>query len=309
VPDESLGNGALYKLSFKAGIKSTDDQSLAAFERTSTTEGAFVPSGQVAYWNFENNADDQTGTFNPMTDGVIDITYADSYKSSMGKAAVFNGTTSLIRIPNGDMLDDTHDFSLSFWVKADSTKHGQFVMGLSGWFGFQFEIAGDYNSCKLAAQYEFADGTSNSEDLWYNGEPLDPTSWQGWTFSKDLTNAGGVKFLLANKWANIVCVYNSATKVGTMYINGDKMKSQDFNLWPTTDPKSTTVGLKFNGNAGNNNFVFGFIQDFTDPTIGDSWADYNDPANNHFKGMLDDVSIYHRVLSENEISLIYNSSK
>ena len=186
-------------------------------------------------------------------------------------------------------------------------------MGLAAWYGFQFEIAGDYSSCKLAAQYNYGDGTSGSEDLWFNGAATNSTKdnggWQGWTFCKDLTNSGGVKALFANKWAYITCVYNSSTKVGTMYINGEKMKSQDFNLWPAGDKKLGVTGLKFAGNATNNAFVFGFIQDKTDPTITDSWAAYSDPANNHFKGMLDDVRIFHKPLTDTEIQLMYNSEK
>ena len=57
-PTESLGNGALFKLSFKAGIKSTDGQDLTPLDRTFTTIGTFAPSGVIAHWNFEDNSDD-----------------------------------------------------------------------------------------------------------------------------------------------------------------------------------------------------------------------------------------------------------
>ncbi len=304
---QGLGNGALYQLSVSSGISSTDGQSVGAFNRSFTTIGNFIPDGMFAYWIFENNVDDQVGGFNPAFGGIIDLTYATSYKAAAGMAGSFNGTTTLVEIPNGDQLDNTNDFTLAFWVYADSTKHGQFVMGLAGWFGFQFEIAGDYKSCKLAAQYKFADGTSGSEDLWF---PADGNlGWQGWTFCRDLTSAGGLPFLIAAKWAQVVCRYNSTTKVGTMYINGDKMKEQDFNLWPAGDPKTTVTGLTYAGNPGNNTFVFGFIQDKADPTILDAWAQYSDPANNHFKGLLDDVMIFHKALTELEIQLMYASFK
>ena len=67
------------------------------------------------------------------------------------------------------------------------------------------------------------------------------------------------------------------------------------------------TGMKFAGNADNNAFVFGFIQDKVDPTITDGWAAYTDPANGHFKGLLDDVSIFHKVLSPKIIGLMYSS--
>lgn len=307
VPGENLGNGSQYTLSFLTGIKATDGQMLTAFDRSFTTVGQFVPSGVVAYWNFENNANDQVGTYSPTADGIIDMTYEASHTTAAGQAASFNGTTSLIEIPNGDIIMDTHDFSLTFWVKAVSANktNDQFVMGLAGWFGFQFQIMAAYDQCKLAAQYDEGGGLSASEDLWF---PADGNlGWQGWTFCRDLTNQGGLAFLVKDKWANIACVYNSTTKVGTMYINGVIEKSQDFNLWPDGDPKRGVVGLKYAGNAGNNHFVFGFIQDKTDPTIPDAWAQYSDPTNGHFQGMLDDVRIFHKALSANEVQKMYET--
>jgi hypothetical protein len=315
VPKTILGTGSVYTLTFM-GIGATDGQAMGTIVRTFTTEGGFAPDGPVAYWNFENNADDQMGSFSAASGGVIDITYVDSFKGLAGKAASFNGTTSLIQIPNGNLLDSCTDFSLAFWVKADSTKHDQFVMGLAGWYGFQFEInhSADANKgfCKLAAQYRYADNTSGSEDLWFNGNGSTNANggWQGWTFCKDLITGGGkVNDIIADKWAFVTCVYDATSRVGTLYLNGEKMKAQDFNLWPAGDPKLGVTGLKYNGNPGNKNFVFGFIQDKNDPTITDAWAQYSDPANNHFKGLLDDVRIYHRPLTQSEITLMYNSAK
>ncbi len=320
-PTNNLANGALYKLAISSGLKATNGQALASINRSFTTTGSFLPAGAYAYWNFDGNANDATGVFNPATNGITDITYVTGRNAASGQAASFNGTTSLIEIPNGDMLDNTSDFSLSFWMKDDTTaKRDQFVMGLAAWFGFQFE----YNSniygtgetaqigqCKLAAQYSISDGTSTSQDLWLDGQGAtkDNGGWQGWTFSKNLVANGGtgVNGLLAQQWAHIVCTYDHTTKIGTMYINGQEMKAQDFNLYPL--PLLDATGLKYAGNPGNNTFVFGFIQDKVSPTLPDTWADYSNPANGHFQGLLDDVAIYHSVLTPAIITLMYNSGK
>lgn len=318
-PKSNLANGAVYKLAVTTGLKATNGQTLTAINRTFTTKGAFLPKGVFAYWNFDGNANDQNGVYNPSSSGVIDITYEAGHNAASGQAAKFNGTTSLIEIPNGDVLENSSDFSLSFWMKSDTTaKRSQFVMGLAGWNGFQFE----YNSniygtqigqCKLAAQYSYGGATpgSTSQDLWLdgNGATKDNGGWQGWTYSKNLVanNGTGVNGLLANQWAHVVCTYDHNTKIGTMYINGQKMKEQDFNLYPA--PLLNATGLKYAGSPANNILALGFIQDKTSPTISDGWADYNDPANNHFKGLLDDVAIYHSVLTPSLITLIYNSGK
>lgn len=321
MPSANLGNGTLYKLAVKQGLKATNGQTLTAINRSFTTLGAFLPKGVFAYWNFDGNANDQNGVYNGATSTAI--TYVTGRNATAGQAAQFNGTTSLVQVPVANALINTSDFSLSFWMKDDTTaKRDQFVMGLSAWQGFQFEynsnIYGTGNTaqigqCKLAAQYSYGGTTpgSTSQDLWLDGQggTKDNGSWQGWTFSKNLVaNSGtGVNGLLAQKWAQIVCTYNSATKIGTMYINGQKMKEQDYNLYPV--PLLNATGLKFAGNAANNTFVFGFIQDKVSPTITDSWADYNTPANGHFKGLLDDVAIYHSVLTPAIITLMYNSGK
>ncbi len=163
----------------------------------------------------------------------------------------------------------------------------------------------------MAAQYSISDGTSTSQDLWLDGQGTtkDNGGWQGWTFSKNLVANGGtgVNGLLAQQWAHIVCTYDHTTKIGTMYINGQEMKAQDFNLYPL--PLLDATGLKYAGNPGNNTLVFGFIQDKVSPTLPDTWADYTNPANGHFQGLLDDVAIYHSVLTPAIITLMYNSGK
>ena len=323
-PIASLANGALYKLAITAGLKASDGQVLTPINRSFTTLGSFLPAGMVAYWNFDGNANDQTGNYSAAAAGITGISYVTGRNTASGQAASFNGTTSLIEIPNGDVLENSADFSLSFWMKDDTTaKRYQFVMGLSAWFGFQFE----YNSnnyintgnpnrsqigqCKLAAQYSFSDGTSGSQDLWLDGvgDTKDNGGWMGWTFSKNLiANSGtGVNGLLAQKWAHIVCTYDHTTKLATMYINGQKMKEQDYNLYIAPNSMHLATGLKFAGTPANKSLVFGFIQDKVSPTLPDAWADYTIPANNHLKGLLDDVAIYHTVLTPTLITLMYNS--
>jgi hypothetical protein len=322
VPAEDLGNGALYLLSFKAGIKATDGQVITPFDRNFTTEGNFVPAGVIAYWNFNDNAQEQVNGATPT--GIIDLAYADSYAPDAGKAGFFNGTTSIVEFANGDALMNSESFTLSFWVKTKSDGHvnsegnpkGHFVMGLGAFKGFQFEIPSDYAWCKLAGSYELADGTTASEDLWFPGDGSTGANggWMGWTFCKLLTPTPveGMQALLKDNWASVVCVYNGATREGIMYINGEKMKAFDFDLWPDGDAKRGVTGMKFGGVAPEvvNELAFGFIQSRAG-TLWDTepWGGYDFPGANHFGGWLDDVRVFHKALTETEISLMYASEK
>jgi len=319
-PLENLGNGILYKLSFAGTIKSLEAESLAPLTRTFTTLGCFMPKGAIAYWPFEDSPDDIIGAFDPPASGVAAISYTAGRNETAGKAATFDGDASIIEVPNGDALMNTGNFSLTFWVKTNSQDHvnasgdpaGYFVMGLAAFYGFQFEIPADHSSCKLAVSYDLGDGTAASEDLWFNGEgqTRDNGGWQGWDFCQDLRNSGGVTGLLQDKWAHVVCVFNAADKAGILYINGVKMKSQNFNLWPDGDAKQGVVGLKYNGTEPETypQLAFGFIQSRAGSLWdGEPWGGYDLPTSNHFKGQLDDIAVYHKVLTETEIQLMYNS--
>jgi len=308
-PTADLGPGTLYQLSFGAGLMSTDGLPLAAVQRNFTTEGAFAPAGAIAYFAFEDNANDLVGTFDPVPADIIGITYTASRKTAAGKAATFNGTTSIIEVPNGDDLMNTTNLSIAFWVKTNSTDKtsGNFVMGCAGWYGFQYEIFGGYDGGKFAFRYVLADLSTASEDMWFPS--LADLGWQGWTFAKSLT-VDQMMALLKDNWLNVVYTYNAASKVGTLYYNGEKMKSFDFNNWPAGDAKKGVTGLKYDGTPLGNKLALGFIQGRDNRTISDSWADYaSADATNHFKGQLDDIRIWHKTLSANEILLMYNSEK
>jgi hypothetical protein len=318
-PTHTLASGALYTLLFATGIKSTDGQSIAAFSYSFSTVGTFVPSGVVAYWNFENNANDQVGTFNS---NYSNITYVTSYSTTAGMAGSFDGTSSIVEIPYGDQLDNSNDFSIAFWAKAISTGHvdslgnqkGQFIIGLGAFYGIEFDIASNYGSCKLSATYNVGDTNSVSDSLSFPGDGKTGSNggWVGWTYCRDLTGNGGVAALLKDTWANIVCTYNSSARMGTMYINGQEMKAQNFNLWPAGYPERAITGMKYNGVEPLEYpiLAFGFIKSRNSTLWNDNFQDnYSDQNANHFKGYLDDVRIWHRSLTANEVTLMYNSEK
>jgi hypothetical protein len=320
-PTEDLGSGTQYELKVSGAVAFADGKSnVTAFSRTFSTIGTFAPSGAVAHWNFEGNAEDQAGSYD--ASAVVSVVYGDSRNAAAGKSATFDGDASIIEIPGGDALMNSSDFTLSFWVKTNSAGHvdaggnpaGHFVIGLAAFKGFQFEIPADYSSCKLAASYDLGGGNTGAEDLWFPGNGLTYANggWQGWDFCKDLTASGGVAGLLKDKWANVVCEYNGSTRQGTMFINGEKMKSFDFDLWPDGDAKRSVSGLKYGGVEPEvvNKLAFGFIQS-RDGQLWDTepWGGYDFTTSNHFKGQLDDVRIYHKALTADEILLMYNSEK
>ena len=314
-PVEALGSGALYKLAMTPAIISKDGKPLTQTSRTFATAGTFSPAGMVAHWTFEDNANDVVGNFNPSANGVVDITYTAGRNAAAGKAATFNGTTSIIEIPNGDKLVNTHDFTISFWVKTNSlgVEHGHFVLGLGADFGIQFEIYGGYDAAKFGVRYEMGNGSTASEDLWFPADATDANTggWQGWDFAKVLTIDQMVSKLKDN-WLHVTYTYESASKKATLYYDAEKMKSFDFNLWPEDDIKSSTVGLIYAGVEPEvvNELAFGFIKSRASTLFdNEPWGNYDLPGANHFKGQLDDVKIFHKAITPTEVQLMYNSEK
>ena len=321
-PTTDFSSGTLVILNMDKSLASTEGKTLATnTERTFTTAGTFSVPGAIAHWTFEDNTNDVIGSNDPSASQVVDITYATGRRAEAGKAASFNGTTSIIEISNGDQLMNANSFTLSFWVKAtphtDNVDKGHFVMGLGAFFGFQFEIYGGYGGWKMPVQYGFNNaGTlgSSAEDNGFNGDGKASTNggWQGFVFTKDLTSSGGPASIIKDKWAHIVYTYNATTKQGIYYANGEKMRELDFDLWPDGDNKRFITGLKYAGAEPDvkNELAFGFVHSRAG-TMWDAedWGGYAKPGANHFKGLLDDVLIYHKVLTAGEISTMYNSGK
>lgn len=316
-PNEALGTGTLYVITLSSGLKSTGGTSLTeVIERNFTTEGPFAPTGVIAHWTFEDNAEDQVGDFDPGSAAdVVDVTYVASRNEAAGKAASFNGTTSLIEIPGADALMTHQDFSVSFWVKASTAKEGHFVFGLAGSKGFQFEVLGGpwtslTKGVKLATQYDLGDITGSEDTFWNgDGKTKDNGGWMGSTFNRDVSTSG-LGPIFGDTWAHVVCSYDASDKVGSMFVNGEKAREWDFNLWPEGDAKRNAEGVAYAGNpAPGNELAFGFIQARENRILTDTWADYANPDNNHFLGELDDVRVFSVPLTQTEVSLMYNSEK
>jgi hypothetical protein len=307
--------GAKYILSLDM-VKATDGTMLAtALTRSYTTDGGFVPSGLFAYWPFDGAATDALGSYNPSTNGVVDITYGADRIGAENGAAIFNGTTSIIEVPNGDALMNSQNFTISFWMKTNSTNKtsGHWVIGLGAFYGIQFEVFGAYDGAKFAVSYTEGDTAGTSEDMWFPSLATDNTNggWQGWDYAKSLT-ADEMVLLLKDHWLQVVYTFDGVAKRGTLYYNGEKMKSFDFNLWPDGDAKRVVTAMKYRGQMPdvNNDLAFGFIQSRAGSMwASESWGGYIFPESNHFKGSLDEVRIFHKALSTQEVELMYNSEK
>lgn len=317
-PVEVLARGTVYTLSM-SGITSEDEGELASTTRTFTTEGrapVIVPKSenQVAYWNFDGSTEDQVGSY--VTKNEIAVSFDEDRFGQGSSALSFDGDQTLVEIASGSSLMATDDFTLSFWLKSDGSDlndngetRGQFVMGLGAWNGFQFEIFGNYSGLKLAAAYENAEGNAVGQDLWWS--TTGDLGWMGWTFDQDVSQSGGLAAIIQDQWAHFVITYDAASKVGSIYINGELRKSQDYNLYGDGHPLLSAVGMKYNGNpTPGDNLAFGFIQGSEDMAVSDAWADpLGGPDLNRYKGLMDDVRVFHASFSRDDVETLFDSER
>jgi Bacterial Ig-like domain/Concanavalin A-like lectin/glucanases superfamily len=320
-PDSALGYGIQYTLSI-SGVTSQENVAVSPTSRTFTTAGAFAPPGAIAYWPFDGNANDAGGVYNAVSS--TDITYVAGRNATAGQAAQFNGTTSIVEMPNGGNLITSTAFSISLWTFIDSTNHhdslghpnGYWVFGLGFFHGMEVEVHNNFTMNFVFHISSSAVPAGDAANVYcgFDGKTKDNGGWQGTVSRADLTSSGGPASLLANKWAHIVCTYDVATQLVNVYVNGTLMESDNLTLWPSTSPEPTATGIEIDPAETDigHNLAFGFGTDlqstfWQSPATEFGW--YASPYAEHYQGMLDDIRIYHRALAATEVSAMYNSGK
>ena len=133
-------------------------------------------------------------------------------------------------------------------VDANGNNVGHFVIGLGAFYGIQYEVFGNYDGAKFAIRYEATDAstgaaTTVTEDMWFPSLATDAATggWQGWDYARSVTAYDMAALYLKDVWTQVVYTYDCVEKQGTLYYNGEKMKSVDFDLWPDGDTKRSVA--------------------------------------------------------------------
>lgn len=322
-PSQELTRGTDYVLTIDA-ITASDGGEFVSTTRTFSTGGVapVTPpneANQVAYWDFDGDANDKEGTNNPTAE--IAIEYQADRHGQASSAAYFDGDESIIEYPNGSAMTNAEQFTISFWVKTNTTDHvnadgnltGMFVFGLGAFNGIQYEIFGNYDGSKFAISYENEAGETFGEDMWFPNGATDNTNggWQGWTYARNLS-LEEMQGIIKDEWYHVIYTFNGSERTGTLYFNGELMKSFDFDLWPADGAKATTKALKYRGAEPDvvDELALGFIQSRAGTMWDDtSWGGYEFATSNHFKGWLDDFRIFHAAFSQDDAEALYNAEK
>jgi len=151
-----------------------------------------ISTGLVGYWKFNNDATDSSGNSNNLSNGTTYPTYAvtDYWKSGEYSADFEKDSTQYLTIASGSQTGLNmyqKSFTVVYWVKPETVTGGYIVKR----------------------------GAVNTEYITFINGDAKP-EWQIEDQSTASTTA-----LSAGKWYHLAYVFNYATSVASIYINGN----------------------------------------------------------------------------------------
>jgi hypothetical protein len=211
------------------------------------------PSGILAWWPGEGNANDIIGADNGVLQGAV--TFAPG---EVGQAFAFDGVQSFVTVPDSVALRlSSSDFTLSAWI-------------------FETQRNSDYQDCIVSKR---GNGNTNGWFLSVGGQRLSAVTGKLYYQVSGGSDPSSVstQVLSLNQWHYVVVVYRAASQID-LFIDG-VLDSTASGL-PMPNPNTTA-----------------------DLHIGDD----SDGIGYNFHGKIDEVAIFNRALTSNEVASIYNA--
>jgi len=232
---------------------------------------SYVPTnGLVGWWGFNGNAQDGSGNGNH---GIVNgATLSVDRYGINAKAYLFDGNTNHIEIqPSTSLNNFNNAITISAWIycmgQSGNASYGN--QDLQGIFGPATYLINDGGFLFRLADPNF-DNINNRTINFMTGLPN--------------TSISSSSIVLTNYWENIICSYDG--NMLKIYRNGVQ-----------TDSQIVGGGLTSSLNTSGRYFTIGQCIDWLSPTTNFQ----------SFNGKLDDIGIWNRVLTQQEITNLYNS--
>ena len=232
-----------------------------------------LTNGLVAYYPFDGNSNDESGNVNNAT--ASSIIYGSDYKGVSGKAiSIPSGTSGYLKT-FGVLVNIANNFSISLWVNpllGDQIK----TQGVSG----------AENSSSQAVIHA-SHGANWGNFTEHSGAGIYIANNQVQVVEHSGGYVGSPLVYNANLqgWHHYVIVYEN--KRPSLYIDGNFIKQGLMSIYPNVHPSN------------------GFDSQYLLSGFGRSFA----PAGNlgQFNGSFDEIRIYNRVLTQEEITYLANN--
>ena len=228
-----------------------------------------VPDGLISHWLFYGNTNDSVGTYNGTVHGGATLT--NGIKGLPNTAYSFNGSNSYISGLPGFGRDDNYTYSL--WFKGNSFASGGGLLDLE-----YFQDGSNFVAFKDSV------GTDNTLYCW-------AYSYVGG--SRQDIICGSAAGIVPGQWYNFVFVWEGgAHPTAISYLNGSPIGG---GLTPSALGFTWTASQMVNTNRIGDGCGYGWY----------GCGSWTDP----FNGTIDDVRVYNRILSNDEIISIYNTGR
>ena len=237
-------------------ITTLDTVTTEVFDTTTIQNNpSFPTNGLIAYYPFNGDANDESGNSN---DGTVNgATLTTDRHGNSNSAYSFDGIDDYISVAHNSTLNfqDSNQFSLSYWIKAESL-----------------------HASKLSLILSKQSGSGSSQNGWNSNIEINKTSNFRIKGTSGSACAFGDSNIQVGNNYHIVHIYDGNN--GYIYINN-------------------TLAYESQCTAS-------FGNSTSDMLIGKpTWTASN---SGHFNGTIDDIAIYNRALTENEINALYSGS-
>lgn len=331
-PDGELQRGTTYTLDISSDVAAEGGGNLgSARSITFTTAGrgeveAPQQEAQQIYVPLDGNAEDQLGNYSIANEAAV--TYGEDRFGQAESAAYFDGDATIIEFENGVELISPA-FSLAVWLKVDTVEHfnatgdlaGMFAIGMGNFNGWQLELGADrYDQMKVGQKFtsDDPDNPTTAEDftIWNLDGTLEEFEVnRGADFEANIP--GGLQGLMVDKWAHLVYVYDQEENKRYFYINGDLVRSTDFDN--STIPKIQQItGMVFAPSETQDEpddveyisrrLALGFVHGSDSKMWADTdFGSYQKETSNHYKGGMDDFRVWNSALTAEQVKALYDA--
>ena len=221
--DGNLDDAAIYN---RALTQSEITGLYNAGTNTNTCLPSYLPTtGLVGYWPFCGNANDESGNGNNGT--VTGATLTSDRTGNANAAYDFNGSSSLIEIPDTNKFNFSRDFTISSWVNAIN-------------FGTQRSIVTKYKMLDDAFSFDIKNGKLSLQTA------SSPANWITATSNQNLQS---------NTWYHLVGIKDYTNRLFKLYVNGELIFIQTCNDTTSRSGANLIFG-NYKNNALNPSVVF-----------------------------------------------------
>ena len=233
-----------------------------------------LTQGLVGYWPFCGNANDDSGNGNNGT--VNGATLTTDRFGNANSAYSFDGLNDIINLPlNSGQIANSSQFTIQYWILPDETIT---------------------TSQTVFANWHSVPNVPNGTPVgFYSGFYGNNSGYNIFTGYVNNFGVGSNSNINFSNWNHVIIVFDGSQTLAQdrqkVFLNGI-LQSNNFSCQNCSTNIPQTIGNIFNHT-----------------TIGARYVGPENTLSEKFKGNIDDIGIWNRALSEEEITNLYNANQ